>query len=187
MHAQETLRRERGLHVLEAEEGGDGRAALDMQAHILACTLQIYDVGNLYELGLIVCLNRNNLLVGCLSLVLCDGTLCGVAALHEVDKRDNLLRGLHKLLIREWLEQIVYGIELEALECELGVCRSKYDVVSRVYATHEVDAIHIGHINIDKEKVCLGALEHLLCFARAATHGNQLKLLGALNVTLYLS
>lgn len=30
VHAQETIRGERGLHVLEAEEGGDGGATLDV-------------------------------------------------------------------------------------------------------------------------------------------------------------
>ena len=166
------------LDALHGEEGHDGALlAYEVETEVGPHGLDVADVAHAHAHHLVVGLEEDvvglgerSCLVGGLS-VGCggDGILQLVLAAHLFGRLAELVHG-------EGLEQIVHGVGAEAFDGIFAVGRGEHHEGRREEGTHEVEAVEVGHVDVDEDGIDGLVLEHTTGFHGACGGADELEI-----------
>ena len=83
--------------------------------------------------------------------------------------------GTLEIVETERLEQIVDSIDLESVDGIFRIGCGEHYERRRCERAHEVHAIHVGHIDIDKDGVNPFVVDYIACLDGALTFGYQIE------------
>ena len=187
MYAHEHLRRERRLHVLETEQGGNRRAVGQMHAHVFAFAFEIDDVADFHQRYLVVRLHRDILLVFGQRLRNGFRGVGRTLVVAQFVERVGLARRTTEIGEAERLEQVIHCVELEPFDGVFRVGGGEDHHRPFDQRTDELHAAQVGHVDIYEDQVGMLSGEKLLGFECVVARSGKLQIRNLPYVTFDLT
>ena len=138
------------FNALHAQQHHQRLLPFKIYFQIFAHALNIHNVGQMHTHHTVSCFQEHGVGLGCVGLNL---RVVGITV-FKVEEALHLEGGTHKLVKTEGLQQIVDGVHPKPLNGIFAISRGKHHVgCFGLQRSHKVDAVHIGHVDINKYKV----------------------------------